>query len=694
LLDRLRDVSDKVQAARLRRDVGPGRVGRQAGAPVALGGGPDDDVGVSGVDGRSLLRVERHRLGLRGYVFGRRVHEWHLGLVMLMGAAVVTWLGPLRSEAALGMATVGLWLVAKDWRDLTRARRDTAAWRIGFHRRPARLRPTRFHDDVPGLAALAVAIVGVVDLVSALTPNVSWRGRLLVHVEPVAAMRAAHALAVPVSFALIVTAYYLYRRRLRALHVALVLLAALAVFNLVKGLDVEEAILTSGAAALLWTSRSSFCVRHQPGTLRSALWQILLVLVCALSLSLAAVTVAAPSATSTRAVVGATTDLLLWQPAPVMFGDEMAQTGLAVELTGLIALLVAAYLLFRPLAAPRELPDAALRHAAAELVREHGDDTLSFFNLRADKQYLFNPERTAFVGYRIESGVLVISGDPVGDDDGLESLIPAVVRFAEQRALQLAALGVSGDARALLEHAGLRSLYIGDEAILETARFSLEGRAIRKVRQSVSRLRTAGYTTAIAELGSLDDDVVQRLEIVAEDWLHGAAERGFSMAMDSLRNPQGGETLVVSATDPDGIIRGFLHFVPTYGRAAVSLSLMRRQPETPNGLTEFLIAEAVEHLRARGIAEGSLNFAAFARLIREPHGPVERAVGRVIALGDTWFQIERLYRFNAKFFPRWEPRYFMYERRFGLPRAGIAALWLEGQLPRPTLRNRSRQAPI
>ena len=236
--------------------------------------------------------------------------------------------------------------------------------------------------------------------------------------------------------------------------------------------------------------------------------------------------------------------------------------------------------------------------------------------------------------------------------------------------------------------AGLRALYIGDEAIVETARFSLEGRAIRKVRQSVSRLRTAGYTTTIAELGSLDDAVVQRLELVAQDWLQGASERGFSMAMDSLRNQQGGETLVVYTSDAEGVIRGFLHFVPTYGRSAVSLSFMRRQPDTPNGLTEFLIAEAVEHLRERGVAEVSLNFAAFARLIREPHGLLERGLGRLIALGDTWFQIERLYRFNAKFFPRWEPRYFMYERRFGLPRAGIAALWLEGQLPRPTLRDR------
>ncbi len=267
-------------------------------------------------------------------------------------------------------------------------------------------------------------------------------------------------------------------------------------------------------------------------------------------------------------------------------------------------------------------------------------------------------------------------------------MIPAVARFAEDRDLRIAALGVSPAGRALFEEAGLRALYLGDEAIVDTRSFSLEGRAIRKVRQSVSRLEAAGFRTMTATLSSLGDDLVESLERVASDWRQGAPERGFSMAMDSLGNPNNAETLVIVASDADGEVRGFLHFVPAYGRPAVSLSFMRRDRGAPNGLTEFMIVKAIEEFRERGIEEVSLNFAAFARLLREPRGFLERLAGRAITLGDTWFQIERLYRFNAKFFPRWQPRYFMYERRFGLPRAGIAALWLEGQLPRPTLRGR------
>jgi lysyl-tRNA synthetase class 2 len=155
------------------------------------------------------------------------------------------------------------------------------------------------------------------------------------------------------------------------------------------------------------------------------------------------------------------------------------------------------------------------------------------------------------------------------------------------------------------------------------------------------------------------------------------------MAMDGLRGQHLGESLVVRGLDGTGRVRGFLHFVPSYGRHAVSLSAMRRDKQTPNGLTEYLVARGIELLRARGIAEVSLNFAAFARLLHSPRSRFDRALARCVVAGDAVFQIERLYRFNAKFVPRWEPRYLLYEGALGLPRAGLAALWVEGQVPRP-----------
>jgi lysyl-tRNA synthetase class 2 len=519
---------------------------------------------------------------------------------------------------------------------------------------------SRLSRKLPALAALAVALVGLVNIASALTPDIHWRGHLLLSIEPVEAMRLFHALALPAGTALLLVAPYLGKRRRRAWQVALLLLFALGLFNLLKGLDFEETAVTWGTAVVLLAAGREFTVRHDPITLRSALWRVPLL---------------------AAAGVGSA-QLADWAWDGRHHHHLLSMSLDAVAVSTLVAIV---YVIFRPLAAPRALPSPAVRGLAAELVRAHGSDTLSFFKLRADKHYFFSEDRTAFVGYRIENGVLLLSGDPVGPANALRPLLDQLRGFADARGLKLGAVGASERLKPLYEELGLKTIYLGDEAVIELERFSLEGRPIRKVRQSVTRLRKAGFTAELHAVADLDASSIDEVERVVEAGRQGAPERGFSMAMDSVCARHRDETTVVLARDAEGVIRGVLHFVPCYGRPAVSLSFMRRDPNTPNGLTEFLVASATELLREQGIAELSLNFATFAKWMHSPERWWERALGRLLALFNPFFQIESLYRFNAKFFPRWEPRYLVYEGALGLPRAGLAAMWAEGQLPKPRL---------
>ncbi len=544
----------------------------------------------------------------------------------------------------------------------------------------------RLSRSLPCLAALAAAIVGLVNISSALTPNIRWRGHLLLQFEPVEAMRLFHALALPLGTALLLVAPYLAKRRRRAWQVAVALMLALGLFDLLKGLDFEETAITWAAAAILLAGGSAFRVRHDPITLRSAIWRVPLIGLVGLGLAGLA-TWASQGHPSSSAIVRETADLLRWQTGPIHFAHHFGWIPLSVHVIEIATLISIAYVIFRPLAAPRALPGPLARAAAGELVREHGHDTLAFFKLRADKHYYFSPDQRAFVGYRIENGVLLLSGDPVGPDDSIPPLLRELRGFAQARGLKLGAVGASETMCPLYEELGLKTIYLGDEAIVELQKFSLEGRAIRKVRQSVSRLSKAGYAASVHELSTLDQSTIDEIEDVLERGREGAPERGFSMAMDSIRCQGQEDTLVVLARDCENAVRGVLHFVPVYGRAAVSLSFMRRDPATPNGLTEFLVVKAIELLRERGLGELSLNFAAFAKWMHSPEKRHERLLGKLVALGNPFFQIESLYRFNAKFFPRWEPRYLVYEGAFGLPRAGIAALWAEGQLWKPVPRH-------
>ena len=167
------------------------------------------------------------------------------------------------------------------------------------------------------------------------------------------------------------------------------------------------------------------------------------------------------------------------------------------------------------------------------------------------------------------------------------------------------------------------------------------------------------------------------------------------MAMDSVCGQHADETLVLLGRD-DERRESAASCISSHATAArrVSLSFMRRDPDTPNGLTEFLVRSAAELLREHG-SEGAV---AQLRHVREvdaqPERWYERLLGRLVTLGNPFFQIESLYRFNAKFFPRWEPRYLVYEGALGLPRAGLAAMWAEGQLPKPRMRPDASGGPL
>jgi lysyl-tRNA synthetase, class II len=281
--------------------------------------------------------------------------------------------------------------------------------------------------------------------------------------------------------------------------------------------------------------------------------------------------------------------------------------------------------------------------------------------------------------------VMLCSGDPVGLDDAVPGLLAETCLFAETRGLRVAFVGGGERLRALAPGAGLRSIYIGDEAIVATGGFSLAGRQIRKVRQSVNRLSKAGYTAELTLVRDAGGSLLDELDAISERWRQGRPERGFSMAMDSLRGDHVGDSSLLIARDALGHVRGFLHFVPSYGSPRASLSAMRRDHDVPNGLTEFMLVRAIERFRDQGIEELSLNFAAFGRLLHSPRSRVERVLGRLVSVANPFFQIESLLSFSAKFKPRWQPRYLLFESMLALPRTALATLWAEGQLPKPGL---------
>ncbi len=223
---------------------------------------------------------------------------------------------------------------------------------------------------------------------------------------------------------------------------------------------------------------------------------------------------------------------------------------------------------------------------------------------------------------------------------------------------------------------------------------------MRTVRQAYNRVHRAGYTVLIRRHGQVAEAEMAALLRRADHWRGRESERGFSMALGRLGDPGDGGCVMVECRDADGSPRALLSFVP-WGSDGLSLDLMRRDRTSDNGLVEFMVIEPLQRAQEIGVKQVSLNFAmfrsVFERGARLGAGPVLRIWRSLLTFFSRWWQIESLYRANAKYRPVWEPRFLLFRNPGALPRIGIAGARAEGFLAAPgplaLLRRRHRPAP-
>ncbi|MGH6655516.1 MAG: phosphatidylglycerol lysyltransferase domain-containing protein [Actinocrinis sp.] len=385
-------------------------------------------------------------------------------------------------------------------------------------------------------------------------------------------------------------------------------------------------------------------------------------------------------------------------------GDDDAPDGLVVphwvgiiiNLMSLALFLLFLYALFRS-------PRGRWLHSAGEeerlraLLDKHGErDSLGYFALRRDKAVVFSPSGKAAVAYRVVAGVSLASGDPLGDPEAWPGAIDAWLTEAYQHAWTPAVAGAGEEGGRVYERHGLTALELGDEAVVEVADFTLDGRAMRVVRQAYNRVKRGGYTARVRRHEDIPPDEFAALVKAADTWRYGASERGFSMALGRLGDPADGRCVMIECHDFEGRLCALLSYVP-WGKNGLSLDLMRRDKASDNGVIEFMVIELIQRAADVGVERISLNFAMFRAVFergsRLGAGPVLRLWRAVLLFFSRWWQIESLYRANAKYRPIWEPRFVLYKRSSDLPRIGVAYAYAEGFLELPSISPRKRQPP-
>ena len=544
---------------------------------------------------------------------------------------------------------------------------------------------TSVRSRSPLVLAWLVAAAGLLGVLDALLPD--QRHALIGALAPERVHGVSTALVAPLGFVLLVVARGLARRKRRAWQIAVAVLFTLVFLHLQHRFG-YGAIATGLVTIALLAHRSDFDAPGDPESHPRIAVRALLFASGIAAYGLVAIWMNRVMADQTYTLHFALV-MTARGAAGISAGDDPHLAGVFGEWFPISVLLLtvgAVGLLLFDWIAPwryRLKQEARERELTRALVSAWGVDTLAPFVLRGDKSYFFDEDETAFLAYKVVGGVAIVSGDPIGPPGRFPVLVGRFLEFAHERGWRVAFLGASEHALGIYRAHGLHALYHGDEAVIETAEFSLEGRPIRKVRQSVHRLERAGHRAEVLCPSELGPELRQQLEDVARAWRGAQPERGFVMALDTLFRLDDEHALFVVGRAPDGTPVGFLHFAVCRRGSALSLSSMPRLRTTPNGFNEWLVCEAVAWAHANGFARVSLNFAPFAALLAPEAelSALQRLERRALLRLKGNFQLDNLLLFNRKFFPSWQRRFVVYERRLDLPRVGIAALAAEAYLP-------------
>lgn len=455
--------------------------------------------------------------------------------------------------------------------------------------------------------------------------------------------------------------------------------------DLTLKIGIVAAVIITGL--LIW-ARPAFTARLAPGAWSRAVAVFAIAL--ALSIGLAFVILEFVYFVAPLSALGWSIDAALGLPPDTMpFGQQLAgPKWLQRTCSTLTALgLLAAISIF--LGGSRHNPEADLRdelEIRRLLLDADHEDSLGYFATRDDRSVIFAPNGKAGISYRVVNGVALAAGDPLGETASWPAAIAAWMDHAHRYGRWPAVLSASETGARTYRRAGMNCLNMGDEAVIIVDEFNVKGPGMRPVRKAIAGPKNAGYTVQVRRQRDIDDRELAQLVHLADRWRQGGEERGFSMASSRLGDRRDDRSVIVTAHEASGEVRGLLSFVP-WGRRGLSLDYMRRSPDSLNGVTELMVTALVDASRELGIMRISLNFAMFRTsfMLGERIGatPAQRLIHRILVLASRWWQLQSLYRSNAKYLPEWRPRMLCYESAAQLSAVLIAAGQAEGFLPEP-----------
>jgi phosphatidylglycerol lysyltransferase len=564
---------------------------------------------------------------------------------------------PLAFAAGLAVGRVYLWRLGRRWPGLL------PAWQIERRQRP-------------GLISWALGVTGTVNILAAfLLPHHPGFARVETWLPFGSPQWPRHLLLVT-GLVLVTLTPGLSRGQRSAWWTALSATVLSLFLHLQVGITRLEATLAAALLILLVAWRRDFRAPAHPPSLRSGM-VVLASLVFAVPLyGLVGFYILRsrfdPPVSLGGAAVETLSRLFFFSPQTfVASGRPAAWFLTSIPLIAWLGVVYAIARIVRSSLAPPASPDEI--NLARQLLRAHGNAATAYMTLWRGNSLFFDPGRQGYVAYRVNSGVAIALGDPIGPSGACPGVIRAFTRHAEEHGWIPVFYATTDAFLEDYEEAGYERLQIGEEAVIPLIQLEFQGKEWQNVRTAINRAQREGVSFGMFEGGTIPRELRAQLLAVSAEWSARQELPPMGFTLGTVEDVDDPNVNVAVAVDRSGRVHGFVDWLPVYGRRGWVVDLMRHRDDAINGVMDFLIGTSLLTFKERGYETASLATAPLADLDRaEASSLLQWVLGKVYERSQTYYDFRALFRYKEKFQPRWESIYLVHRGLTTLPAVAVA----------------------
>lgn len=520
------------------------------------------------------------------------------------------------------------------------------------------------------LPAFFLLALGIINIISALTPAIKERVNELKDFLPVEAIHASNYLVLMAGLFLLVTAAFLLKGLRTAWWFAIILSTISLVGHITKAIDFEEASLAFLAIIMLVGTRKEYYIKTNPKMRNVGLQTSVLTAI----------------ATLIYGIVGFyfldkkhfNIDFNIWQSISytvlnyfMISSDSLVPASkfaakflLSINISGFFSIAFLIYTFVRTYV-PHDNISEEERELADNLIKAHGNSALDYFKTSEDKLIYVSESKKAFVAYRISGNFAVVLENPVAENElEMKACIAEFDRYCYESGMKSIYYRIPEESLDIYRQLKRKSLFLGQEGVVDLNTFKLEGGARKPMRNAINKVVDRGFKATIHE-APVKDGILQKIKSVSDEWLEDMERTEIIFSQGMFDWVELKQQTIITVENAEEKIVAFLNIIPDYAPNEATYDLIRKTKDAPNGVMDFILVELFKYLKEKQIRYVNLGFAPMSGL-NDPHTFPEKSMKFAYEKIRSFAHYKGLREYKEKFDPVWYNKYLIYPHDYDL----------------------------